>query len=246
MFSWELIYKITAILGLLGFLTLVITYWKVLRNFYFNLIKFKSYQNIHIEVLSDNFVRDGIINFNVVWQSNYRLFFLNVKNTNSEYAVEDLRIDIYAPVGLLTANIYRQDGCQDLLIQCEDHLAEQGEITRGSNKQVVSTFKYFKNEMRISSLKLQPNSSFIIRFVLVYPNSTVNQDGFLNTKYTISNIYNKKKSITEHFKLDSSSNDFGILTLLKNESKTKWTMIMQPLEPLIFKEEGTISQETSD
>lgn len=244
--NWIVINKIAAIITLLGVIAIpiaIIYYIDMFQKLYASVFRFKHFNKLEINVSSDSFVRDNIKNYNIEWRKNYRLYYLNVTNSNKDFTIEDLRLDIYTPVGLLSADIYRQSGCQNLMLQCEDHLKERGEITKRDKNEVTGTFTFLKNEVLISGLKLSPNASFIIRFVLVYPEKTFTPDGYLNTKYTYSNAYNKKKSITEYFKLDSSSDNSRILSISKNEGKNKWAVVFQPTKPLIFKKDGSISQQ---
>lgn len=210
---------ILAFVGVIGTPSMVVWYFEIIPKMYTNWIQFKNFQKVTITVGTDDLIRDGITSQNIEWKKNYRQYYITVKNDNDDFTIEDLRVEISAPTGVLNAEIYHQQGIDNLMVQYDENY--MGELT--SDDKVVSNLPSLSNQISITSIKMMPKSSFVIRIVLAYmtpPNqgNIYTNKGYLNLNYVYSNYYNKKGKALSFYHFDSSDDYLREISLSENKS----------------------------
>ena len=174
----------------------------------------------------------------IEWESGLKEYLFNFKNESTDKDLEDLRIDLEMPGGVVIYAIQSQEGCEDISFSQQFSI---GGIAERKSQTIKKTFDFYVNNLKINLVRLFPKGTFSIRMIIKYLHTDIKGLFSLKCRYEGEDKKKIQKSIAYRilFKdknkktiyIDDSSLISGTYTA---------NFLMVPKKPLIFRKNGSI------
>lgn len=174
----------------------------------------------------------------IKWEPDFKEYRFNFQNESLKFELEDLRIDLQMPGGIVTYAIEYQEGCEDISFSQQYTV---GGIGDRKDKNISKTFDYYVNTLKINLVRLFPKGRFSIIMIIKFLNTESN--GIFISKFRYSGKETEKKK--KYLAYEILFKDKNTKSLYIDESKLisgeyKATFLMIPKKPLVFRKNGSV------
>jgi hypothetical protein len=180
----------------------------------------------------------GLEVYGIKWESDFKEYIFNFKNESNEKDLEDLRIELEMPGGIVTYAIESQEGCDD--ISFSQQYSVGGIADRKSNT-IRKTFDYYVNNLKINLVRLFPKGNLSIRLIIKYLHTDIKGLFSLKCRYEGEDKNKVQKSLAyrilfrdkdkKTIYIDDSNLISGTYTA---------SFLMVPKKPLVFRKNGSV------
>ncbi len=174
----------------------------------------------------------------IQWESDLKEYVFNFRNESKDTDLEDLRIDLEMPGGIVTYAIESQEGCEAISFSQQYTI---GGIADRKNHTIKKTFDYYVNNLKINLVRLFPNGNISIRLIIKYLHTDIEGHFSLKCRYEGEDKKKINKSITHKILFRNKDNKILYIDDSELISGTYTaSFLMVPKKPLIFKKNGSI------
>ena len=174
----------------------------------------------------------------IKWESDFKEYIFNFKNESSEKDLEDLRIALEMPGGIVTYAIESQEGCDDISFSQQYSV---GGIGDRKSHTIRKTFDYYVNNLKINLVRLFPKGHFSIRLIIKYLQTDIEGLFSLKCRYEGEDKNKIQKSLAYRI-LFRDKNKKTIYIDDSNLISGTYTrnFLMVPKKPLVFRKDGSV------
>lgn len=129
--------------------------------------------------------KDSLIVEGISWKKEFQEYKFTFKYSDNELVLNDFKIDIQIPGGILFFKTIESSGFDSLNV-----FVKEDNFCVGSNDVTHKLIKYYSNHIFVNSLKIYPNSNLSIKLIVIpdldYNNGFVKYDfNFIDEKNNI-------------------------------------------------------------
>jgi hypothetical protein len=188
--------------------------------------------NVSLILLPSNYLPDIEID-GIKWEQDFKEYIFTLRNVGADIDLEDLRIELQMPGGVVAYKLNSQEGCEGVTFPPQDTV---GWIA-GENQIISKTFDYYVNNLKINIVRLFPNGTISLKMIIKYLTEE-NEGGIFSLKCRHIDPDGKKVSHELVYKIIFK--DINKKSLYIDESKPitgsyKGIFMMIPKKPLLFK-----------
>lgn len=190
-----------------------------------------------LTLLSSNYAL-GIEVHGVKWEADFKEYLFNFRNESTDKDLEDLRIELEMPGGVVLYAIESQEGCENISFSQQFSV---GGIADRKSQTIRKTFDYYVNNLKINLVRLFPKGNFSIRLIIKYLHTDIEGLFSLKCRYEDEDKKKIQKSIAYRILFKDKNKKLIYIddsTLISGTYTANFLMV--PKKPLIFRKNGSV------